>query len=75
MKAYRVAGEFLMGRRFQPFSKEVAAEDEEGAVERVLSVLGSKHRTKRKHVRVREVAEVPPGEVEDPVVTFQVEEG
>ncbi len=73
MKAFRVAGEFLMGRTFQPFSLEVAAEDEEAAEERVLSILGSRHRTRRKHIRVREVAEISPADVEDAAVAFQVE--
>ncbi len=73
MKAYRVTGEFLMGRKYQPFTKEVAAEDTEGAVEKVLSILGSKHKTKRKSIRIEKVDEVSPKDVTDPVVGYLLE--
>lgn len=68
MKAFRVRGTFLMGRTQQPFTKEVAAADAEEARERVLSDLGSKHRTKRKDIHVDEVSEMSAAEVEDPAV-------
>lgn len=73
MKAFRVSGEFLMGRTFQPFAQEVAAADEAAAVERVLSVLGSRHRTRRKHIRIREVVVIPPEELENAAVAHQLE--
>ncbi len=57
-----------MGRRYQPFTKEVAAEDEVSAIENVLSVLGSKHRIKRKFIKVEQVDEVGVDDVTDPAV-------
>ncbi len=75
MKAFRVAGEFLMGRKYQKFSKEVAAQDEEKAVERVLSLLGSKHGTKRKDIRIQSVAEVAQEDIVDPVVGYLLRMG
>lgn len=64
-----------MGRTRQPFTLEVAAETREEAVERILSDLGSKHRAKRRDITIAEAVEVPPEEVEDPVVTYQLGEG
>ncbi len=57
-----------MGRGYQPFTQEVAAMDEAAAVEKVLSVLGSKHRTKRKFIKVQQVDEVSAEEVTNPEV-------
>lgn len=64
-----------MGRKYQPFTQEIAAEDENRAVENVLSVLGSKHRTKRRFIRVKNVEEVAPDEVSDPRVTHLLRGG
>ena len=44
MKAFKVTGTFLMGRKMQPFSIEVASKDEAGAKESTYTILGSKHR-------------------------------
>lgn len=68
MKAFRVRGTFRMGPQAQPFTKEVAAPTQEEAVERVLSLLGSKHRTKRRDIRIDEVKEIGAEEVSDPAV-------
>lgn len=65
-------GKFRMALTWTTFAKEVAAEDEAGAVERVMSDLGSKHRVKRPNVRVKDVTPIPLDEVQDPVVRFQV---
>ncbi len=64
-----------MGRSFQAFTKEVAAKDEEEAVERVVSILGSKHRTRRKDIKIEQVAEIPSEEVVDPVVNYLLRMG
>jgi large subunit ribosomal protein LX len=64
MKAYRVAGTFRLGRRKQPFTKEVEADDEGAAVEWVYSVLGSNHRLKRRQIEVNKVVEIPEEEMD-----------
>ena len=61
-----------MGRNRQAFTQEVAAETQEEAVARVLSELGSKHRTKRRDITVLEVEEVPKEEVEDSAVLYRL---
>ena len=74
VKAFRIRGAFRMGRNRQPFTREVAAESQEEAVQRVLSELGSKHRAKRRDIAIQEVSEVPRAEIEDSVVAYQLEE-
>jgi len=72
MKAYRVAGSFLMKDKWQNFTKEVAAENPAQAKEAILSDLGSKHRVTRKFVKVEKIEEVPPEQLENPVVIWKV---
>ena len=71
MKAFLVRGTFRMAGDWTKFAKEVAAEDEKSAVERVMSDLGSKHGVRRMYVKVKDVAAVPLAEVRDPVVRFK----
>lgn len=73
MKAYRIHGRFRMGRRWQDYTKEIAADSEDAAREHLLSVLGSQHGTARKYIEIAEVREVPLGEVEDHAVRFKLE--
>lgn len=73
MKAYRITGRFRMGHDWQSFAKEVAAADEPGAREHLLSVLGSQHAVARKYIEIQHVAEVPAAELRDPAVRYAVE--
>ena len=73
MKAFRISGRFRMGRDWQAYSKEVAAEDEAAARERLLSILGSQHGVARKYIEIRDVAEVPVAELSDHAVKYTVE--
>jgi len=72
MKAYKVTGTFLMKDKWQNFTKEVAAENPAQAKEIVLSDLGSKHRATRKFIKVAKMEEVPPEQVENPVVKWKI---
>jgi large subunit ribosomal protein LX len=67
MKAYKVSGSFMMGDVWQSFTKEVVGESEEEVMEVIYSRLGSKHRVKRAKIQISEVAEIPPGELTDPI--------
>lgn len=73
MKAYRVSGRFRMGRTWQPYAKEVAADNEASAREKLLSVFGSQHAVARKYIEIASVQEVPAGEVRDHAVKHAVE--
>ncbi len=72
MKPFRVSGTIPMGRRTQRFAKEVAARDSDHALEIVLSDLGSKHRLRRRQVRVAKVEELTPDQVTDPVTRHRL---
>ena len=73
MKAYRLQGRFRMGRGWQAFSKELAAEDEGAAREKLLSVFGSQHGVPCKYIEIEKVAEVKPSELADHAVRYAVE--
>ncbi len=73
MKAYRVKGEFLMKNVWQPFSKEVVGENEEAAKEKILSIIGSRHKVKRRFIKIAEIKELQKDEIEDPIVKYILE--
>lgn len=73
MKAFRIRGRFRMGRDWQAFSKELAADDESRARERLLSDLGSRHGVARKYIEISAVEEVPASELRDAAVRYTVE--
>jgi large subunit ribosomal protein LX len=68
VKVFRVAGEIQKPNFKTSFRKEVVAVKPEHAVERVYTELGSKHKLKRFQIKIRNVAEVPLEEVEDPLI-------
>jgi len=69
VKVYLVEGEMLLGHDSKPewrkFRIYVRALKPEHALERVYSELGSRHKLRRKHIRVTSVREVPLEEVGD----------
>ncbi|KAA0002649.1 MAG: 50S ribosomal protein L18a [Thermoplasmata archaeon] len=72
-KAYRVEGKFYAKNMWYPFKKEIVSSSKVKAKEKVLSIIGSNHRVKRKKVEIKEVKELSPEEVEDPVVKYLIE--
>lgn len=75
MKAFRISGRFRMGRAWQPFARELAAQDEAAAREKLLSLLGSQHGVPRKYVTIATVVEVPKDQIEDHAVRYALEIG
>jgi len=73
MQAFLVRGTFKMARNWTPFAKEVAADTQEAAVERVFSEFGSKHGVPRSFVKIKDVAAVPLEQVQDAVVRYRLE--
>ena len=73
VKVYRVRGEALISHDRYPewreFTVYVRALRREHALEKVYSELGSRHKLKRYHIRIRGVEEVRPEEVEDLYIT------
>lgn len=74
MKAFRVTGNYADPRKRQPFSIEMAAEDEAAVREKALSTIGSKHKLKRWEIEITEVAEIPADQVTNHVVKYQIGE-
>ena len=74
MRAFRASGSFRIAKaKWQEFTVEVAADNEEDASHRVLSNLGSRHRLPRNHIRIKELNEIPGEEISDLVVQYLVE--
>ncbi len=67
VKIFRVEGKMLISHdrlpTWQKFSIEVRAIRPEDAVEKILSELGSRHKLKRKHIRIDKVEEISLDEV------------
>ena len=75
MKAFRVIGSFKIDKqKWQDFKVEVAAEDVEGATEKVLSTLGSRHRLNRKEIQISDIVEISGDDIGDQMVKYLVEE-
>jgi len=72
LKVFRVMGEIRKPNLETSFKKEVLASKPEHAVERVYAELGSKHRVKRFHIKIVQVEEVPPEEIENPLLRKMV---
>lgn len=75
MKAFRVTGSYFDPRqKQQPFSVEMAAEDEAAVKEKALSTIGSKHKLKRWQIDIAEIVELSPDQVTNHVVKYQIGE-
>ena len=68
VKVFRITGEIQKPNLKTSFRKEVIAIKPEHAVEKVYTELGSKHRVKRFHIKIINVEEVPPQEIENPLL-------
>jgi len=70
---YMVKGSFDMGRKKnQPFTKELIAKDEKDAIERVYSLMGSKHGVRRRYLKITKVEKLSPDKVTNLVVKGQL---
>ena len=67
-KAFGAVGTFRSGVKNQPFTMDVVAEDEDGAMEYIYSNFGSRHGVKRRFVIVSSMNEINPSESTDPRV-------
>lgn len=68
MKVFRVTGEIRKPNLQTHFKKEIVADKAEHALERVYAELGSKHRVKRMHIKIANVEEVSPENIENPLL-------
>ena len=75
MKAFEVSGRFKISDRWQKFRIEVATQDEAAARERIMTILGSRHKTPRRLIEVESIRELPAEEIEDARVRYRVGAG
>ena len=72
VKIYKVEGYMLISHdrnpRWQVFRKEILALKPEHALEKVYSELGSRHKLRRKHIRITRIKEISLEEASDPAV-------
>jgi ribosomal protein L20A (L18A) len=69
MKAFEISGELMMSlHRWQPFAIQVAAQDEKSALEKTMALMGSRHKVKRKSIKIQNVKSLKLEEVTDNVV-------
>jgi len=72
MKVFRVTGEISKPNLKTSFAKEVVVAKAEHAVEKVYAEIGSKHRVKRFHIKILNVEEISPEEIENPILKKMV---
>ena len=58
MKTFNLTGELRLGSRWNKFSKEIPANDENHAKELLFARFGSKHKLPRRFINLLEVSEV-----------------
>jgi large subunit ribosomal protein LX len=68
-KAYRVTGSFKASRWvIQKFVVEVAARNKEDAIHLIYSQMGSRHRMKRRFIRITDITPLEKDKITNPVV-------
>lgn len=77
MQAYRVSGEYEHGalKHWSRFHYEFLVDTEEAARERTLAILGSKHRVRRRFIRIEEVKPITAAEATDPLIQALLTKG
>ena len=55
---FEVKGTFLMGEDWMPYTKVIAAPNENQAKERTFTIMGSKHNLKRRYIKIDAVKAV-----------------
>jgi len=73
MKAYQVRGEIEVNKRkWQKFTKEIAAGDDKKAREKIFCDFGSRQGIKRRGIRIKTITEIPSDKVVDSTVRHQI---
>jgi len=68
MKAYKVTGQINKPRLSTPFARELLADKSEHAVEKVYAEIGSRHRVKRHHIKIKSSQEITVDQVQNPIL-------
>ena len=65
---FKVSGNYKKGKKSHKFTKEVLGENKQGAQEYIYSIIGSKHRVKRREIQIEKVEEITINQVTDPII-------
>lgn len=69
MKAFEVKGKLKVSKKsWQPFAIEVASPNEKAAIEKTMALMGSRHKVKRKFIRIDGVKSLKAEDVTDHAV-------
>ncbi|HUV98039.1 MAG TPA: 50S ribosomal protein L18Ae [Candidatus Paceibacterota bacterium] len=68
VKVFRIIGKIVKPNLKTTFRKEIRALSPENAKEKIYTDIGSKHRAKRFQIRILEVEEIPPEEIQNPLI-------
>ncbi|MFX1518882.1 MAG: 50S ribosomal protein L18Ae [Promethearchaeota archaeon] len=68
LSVFRVKGEYRAKNKKIPFAKEVKALKEAHAIEKILSLIGSKHRVPRNFIKITEIKQIQTDEITDPII-------
>lgn len=68
MSVFKITGSFKKGKSSQKFTKELIVEDKEKASEHILSIMGSKHKVKRREITIDKIEKVALDKVTDPII-------
>ena len=67
-KIFRIQGKFMMGNKFQPFTKELKAINEDDIRQKIYADFGSRHGINRNKIVIEEIKEISADEVQDSIV-------
>lgn len=73
-QAYRIEGDFQMGRRRQNFSLECAADGPELAKDRIYTQLGSRHGVSRREVQIASVTAISGDDIRSAIIRRKLEQ-
>ena len=68
MQAFRVVGTAPFGRQRQQFTQDVVASNKEEAIDRIYSIIGSRHRAKRRAINIESCKKIKPTDSSNPIV-------
>ncbi|RLE59841.1 MAG: 50S ribosomal protein L18a [Thermoprotei archaeon] len=69
VKVYLIEGKMLIAGKWSKFSMELTGIRKEHVIEKVYSLLGSRHKLKRDHIRITDIKEISPNEVKNRYVS------
>lgn len=65
---FRVTGSYKKGQRLQKFAKEILVPNKIQAQEYIYSIIGSKHRVKRREITIEKIEKITLADATDPVI-------